>query len=63
MLTLGSLVLSSEHPHSIGEIIRVNEDGALTIQWTTAPSPKLPYGCINTEFWPACDQHLLAEVL
>lgn len=58
-LTVDSLVLSSEHPNSVGKVLRVNQSGDLTIEWNTPPSSTLPYGHINTEFWPASDVHML----
>lgn len=54
-LTVGSKVLSTEHPKAVGEVIRINEAGNATIQFTTPPSESLPFGHIITEFWPAAD--------
>lgn len=56
---VGDLVLSSEHKKAIGEVLRVNKDDALTIQWTTPRSETLPFGHQIIEFWPVEDQHLL----
>jgi hypothetical protein len=54
-----SKVISTEHPNSIGTVIRVNHEGALTIEWVTPPRPGLPLGHSVTEFWPVSEQHLL----
>ena len=56
---VGDVVLSIEHKKAIGEILRINENGALTIQWTTPRSETLPFGHRIIEFWPVEDQHLL----
>jgi hypothetical protein len=54
-MTVGTLVTSLSHPKAIGEVIRINDAGALTIQFTTPPSETLPYAHVCTEIWPASD--------
>ena len=62
-LKVGSLVTTTEHKiGSIGEVMRINESGDLTIEFRTPRSATLPYGCINTEFWPVSDHHLLTLI-
>ncbi len=63
MLTVDQLVLcTSEHPHSVGKVLRVSDNGDAQIEFVTSPSPMLPYGHIITERWPVSDQHLLTVV-
>lgn len=62
VMTVGTKVMTTEHPNSIGEVIRVNDAGDLTIQFTTAPRENLPFGHVCTEFWPVSDHHLLVEI-
>ena len=54
-MTVGTLVFTTEHPNSIGEVIRVNAGGDLTIEFTTQPSALLPFGHVGIEFWPVAD--------
>jgi hypothetical protein len=56
-----TLVTSPEHPCSVGEILRVTEDG-LTIQWVTAQSDQLPLGHVITEFWETADLYLIEKL-
>lgn len=62
-LTVGSTVLTPEHPKSIGKVIRVNEHGDVTVEFSTPVSEALPFGHVGIEFWPVSDQHLLMEVM
>lgn len=55
-LAVGQTVHSSEHPTGEGKVIRVNDKGDATIEFTTPASSKLPYGKVSTEFWPKADQ-------
>lgn len=54
MIQAGAKVTSTEHPKAIGEVVRVTEDGA-TIEFTTQPGARLPFGHITVEFWPVSD--------
>lgn len=54
MIQLGAKVASTEHPKSVGTVVRVTEDGA-TIEFTTPRSERLPFGHIIAEFWPVAD--------
>lgn len=61
-LEIGTKVFTTEHPNSVGEVIRINETGDATIQFVTPASPAMPYGHIGTEFWPVADQSQLRVV-
>ena len=55
---IGTLVFTSKHPNSIGEVVNSNDAGDLTIEFTTSPrNNRLGY-CI-TEVWPVSDQDSL----
>lgn len=56
---VGTLVFTYEHPDSIGEVIRTNDDGDLFIRFTTAPCKNLPFGHSNLEIWRVAEHHLL----
>jgi hypothetical protein len=59
---IGSMVFTTEHPKSIGQVMRSNEAGDLFIEFRTPRSESLLYGHIITEFWPVSDQHLLSLI-
>ena len=61
MFNLDDIVTSTEHPNSIGKVIRIADDN-LTIEWTTPPNENLPFGHIITEWWPKGDHHLLVNI-
>lgn len=61
-IKVGAFVVSVEHPKSVGQVTRVNENGDLTIEWRTPVSSTLPYGHIGLEFWPYPDTHSLEIV-
>jgi hypothetical protein len=62
-ILVGQKFKTPEHSdETIGTVIRVNEAGDATIEWVTPRNSALPYGCINTEFWPVSDHHLLTAV-
>lgn len=54
-IQIGSKVITAEHMNSIGEVLRINADGDLTIRFVTPERATLPLGHIATEFWPVSD--------
>lgn len=61
-MNIGDKVISTEHMKAIGEVIRINEDGAATIEFVTPVQPNLPYGHRITEFWTVSDQSNLIVI-
>jgi hypothetical protein len=55
------LVLSAEHPKAVGQILRVTDLG-VTVEFTTPPNEKLPYGHIIIEFWSIEDAQTFVKI-